>query len=78
MVNYDAINKIWAKIKACKKSSEVFEIIEDINGWNNPILGEWQVAENWTNKSHILEVTCQYINENGEHWAYIEDLCFEA
>lgn len=78
MVNYDAINKIWAKIKACTKSSEVFEIIEDLNGWNNPVLGEWQVAENWTDESHILEVTCQYIDENGEHWADIEDLCFEA
>ena len=78
MINYDATNKIWAKIKACTKSSEVFEIIEDLNEQNNPLLGEWQVAENWTDKAHILEITCQYIDKDGKHWADIEDLYFGA
>lgn len=77
MVNYDTINKIQAKIKACKKPSEVFEIIEDLNERNNPALGEWQVAENQTNKVHALEVTCQY-NKDGKLWTDIEDLYFKA
>ena len=78
MINYNVIDTIWVKIKTCTKASEVFEIIENLNERNDPTIGEWQVAENWTGKSHILEVTCQYTNEDGKLWADIEDLCFEA